>query len=103
MAMMKTTIAMEMINDGNGDNEISKDDNDDSDSNDTDYVYTRQFFDLIRGPKKIDCTRQGPTEFTQVYPSLPWPMINRSCMQFVLIRRPKRGQNAPQSRITTVF
>ena len=78
MAMMRTMTAIKMINDGNGDNEISNDDNDDSDSNDKDYAYTRRLFDLIRGPKKIDCTPQGPTEFTQVYPSLPWSMINRS-------------------------
>ena len=51
MAMTKAMIAIEMINDSNGDNEISNDDNDDSDSNDKDYVYTRQLFDLIRGPK----------------------------------------------------
>ena len=48
MAMMKTMIAIEMINDGNGDNEISNDHNDDSDSNDKDYVYARQLFDLLR-------------------------------------------------------
>ena len=51
MAMMKTMIAIEMINDGNGDNEISNDDSDDSDSNDYDYAYTRQSVDLIRVPK----------------------------------------------------
>ena len=66
--MMKAMIAIKAITDGNGGNEMSNDDNDDSDSNDKDYVYTRQLFDLIRDPKKIDCTRQGPTEFTQVYP-----------------------------------
>ena len=41
-----------MIHDGNGDNEISNDDSDDSDSNDHDYVYTRQSFDILRGPKE---------------------------------------------------
>ena len=51
MAMMKTMITIEVINDGNGDNEISNGDSDDSDSNDYDYVYTRQSFDIIRGPK----------------------------------------------------
>ena len=51
MAMIKTMIAIEMINDGNGNNEISNDDNDGSGSNDNDYVYTRQSCDLIRGPK----------------------------------------------------
>ena len=52
MAMMKTMIAIEMINDGNGDNEISNDDSDGSDSNDKDYVCTRQTFDFIRRPKR---------------------------------------------------
>ena len=51
MAMMRTMTAIQMINNGNGDNEISNDDNDDSDSNDKDRVYTGQSFDLIRGPK----------------------------------------------------
>ena len=51
MAIMKAMIAIEVINDGNGDSEISNDDSDDSDSNDYDYAYTRQSFDLIRGPK----------------------------------------------------
>ena len=50
--MMRTMTAIQMISDGNGDNEISNDDNDDSDSNDKDYVYTRQSFDLIRGAKE---------------------------------------------------
>ena len=51
MAMMKAMIAIEVINDGNGDNEISNGDSDDSHSNDYDCVYTRQSFDIIRGPK----------------------------------------------------
>ena len=68
MVMMKTMIAIEVINDGNGDNEISKDDNDDSDSNDKDYVYTRQLFDPIRHPKRDRLHPAGPNG---VYPSLP--------------------------------
>ena len=52
MAMMKTIIAIEVINDGNGDNEIRHSDRDDSDSNDYDYAYTRQSVDLIRVPKE---------------------------------------------------
>ena len=67
MAMMKTMIAIEVITDGNGDNEIRNDDNDDSDSNDNDYVYTRQFFDLIN-PKR---DRLHPARPNGVYPSLP--------------------------------
>ena len=51
MAMMRTMTAIQMISDGNGDNEISNDDNDDSDSNDKDRVYTGQSCHIIRGPK----------------------------------------------------
>ena len=40
-----------MRNDDNGGNEISNDDNYDSDSNDHDYVYTRQSFGILRGHK----------------------------------------------------
>ena len=50
--MMGTMTPIQMISVGNDDNETSNDDNDDSDSNDKDYVYTRQSFDLIRGPKE---------------------------------------------------
>ena len=52
VTMMKTTIAIDTLHHGNGDNEISDDDSDDSDSNDHDYVYTRQSFDIIGGPKE---------------------------------------------------
>ena len=68
MAMMKTMIAIEMINDGNGDYEISNDDSDDSDSNDKDYAYTRQLFDPRRHPKRDRLYPAGPNG---VYPSLP--------------------------------
>ena len=50
--MMKAMIAIEVINDGNGDNEIRNGNSDDSDSNDYDYAYTRQSVDLIRVPKE---------------------------------------------------
>ena len=76
--MMRTTTAIQMISDGNGDNEISNDDNDDSDSSDKDRVYTGQSCDIIRGPKKEDrLPPQGRNKFTKVYPSLPWPITNR--------------------------
>ena len=47
---MRTMTAIQMISDGNGDHGISND-NDDSDRNDKDRVYTGQSCDLIRGPK----------------------------------------------------
>ena len=68
MAMMRTMTAIQMISDGNGDNEISNDDNDDSDSNDKDYVHTRQSFDIIRGLKG---RWTAPRKAEKVYPSLP--------------------------------
>ena len=46
-ATMKTMIAIETTTDGNGDSESRHDDNDVSDSNDKDHVYTRQLSDLI--------------------------------------------------------
>ena len=98
MVMMKTIIAIEVINDGNGDNEISNDDNDDSDSNDKDYVYTRQLFDPIRHPKRDRLHPAGPNG---VYPSLPKFTLaddNRSCMQFVPreVRPLKVSSDLPQ-------
>ena len=55
--MMRTMTAIQMISDGNGDNEIRNDD--DSDSNDKDRVYTGQSFDLITAHREIDGPPQG--------------------------------------------
>ena len=89
--MMKTMIAIEVITDGDGDNEISNDDNDDSDSNNKDYVYTRQFFDLMRAKED----RLHPAGPNGVYPSLPKFTLADHKSDLIALCPHKTAQNGP--------